>query len=126
MVVPWTQGEALEEEELGSTHHQPIGTLVREEAVDIMVEHPVDQPRVQKRRDRRLVSTPYVLSQKLVPVIDTVFRRRGHVPVGQRAVLEVLGLLEVVLLIFLWTGLGERRAVPDGLAGYEFAEDHLS
>lgn len=95
MVIPRAEGEALEEEELGRAHRQPVCALVRKESVDISAETPVDQPGVQERGDRGLVAAPRVLG----PARRGFIRRRGHVLLGQRAVLEVLCLLEVGLLV---------------------------
>lgn len=103
VVVPRAEGEALEEEELGGAHHQPVRALVGEEGVDVAAEHLVHQSSAQERRDGRLVAAPYVLG----PAWGCLVRRRGHVLLGQRAVLEVLCLLEVGLLVLFRARLGE-------------------
>ena len=108
MLIPRAESKALEEKELGGTHHQAVRALVGEESIDVAPEHPVDQPGVQERRDRGLVAAPRVV--RLAG--GSPFQLRGHVLVCQRTVLEVFGLLEVGPLVLLRAGLGERRAVP--------------
>lgn len=94
-MIPRAEGEALEEEELGRAHHQPVRALVGEEGVDVSTESSVYQPGVQERGDRGLVAAPCVVR----PARRSFPRRRGHVLLGQRAVLQVLCLLEVGPLV---------------------------